>query len=299
MGSFRPYMRNDYPEERTSPLTWLLCALVAAYLMQVVVVKVFNGADFLASFLYLSSFAVRDWHLWTLLSYSFLHDTGNLLHILSALLGLYFIGRELLPALGTKRFFTLYGLGALVGGLVWTALHWRSPQHVLLGSSAALSALFIAFSCQNPNRTITFLFLFIPITLPKTKYLAWALAAIDTFGLVFNEILTGTSVVAHSAHLGGMLLGLVFHKVAVQGIRWQFTLPWSRSTADMEAPAWIGKARKTQVSKAAFQVNLTDREQLKAEVDRILDKINSEGFGSLTPDEKKTLDEAKDLLSKH
>jgi hypothetical protein len=46
-------------------------------------------------------------------------------------------------------------------------------------------------------------------------------------------------------------------------------------------------------------VNLTEREHLKLEVDRILDKINSKGFGSLTPEERKTLDEARDMLSKH
>jgi hypothetical protein len=34
-------------------------------------------------------------------------------------------------------------------------------------------------------------------------------------------------------------------------------------------------------------------------VDRILDKINSHGFGSLSPEEKRLLDEAKDLLSRH
>jgi hypothetical protein len=33
-------------------------------------------------------------------------------------------------------------------------------------------------------------------------------------------------------------------------------------------------------------------------VDRILDKINSGGFGSLSADERRILDEAKDLLSR-
>ena len=41
-----------------------------------------------------------------------------------------------------------------------------------------------------------------------------------------------------------------------------------------------------------------NRRDLKVEVDRILDKINSEGFGALTPDEKRLLDSAKDLLSR-
>ena len=37
---------------------------------------------------------------------------------------------------------------------------------------------------------------------------------------------------------------------------------------------------------------------LREEVDRILDKINSSGFGSLTDEEKDTLNRAKELLGK-
>jgi hypothetical protein len=46
------------------------------------------------------------------------------------------------------------------------------------------------------------------------------------------------------------------------------------------------------------QIDLTRREDLRAEVDRILDKINSDGFGALTADEKRLLDDARDLLSR-
>jgi len=33
-------------------------------------------------------------------------------------------------------------------------------------------------------------------------------------------------------------------------------------------------------------------------VDRILDKINSKGFGALTPEEKRLLDDAREQLSR-
>jgi hypothetical protein len=52
------------------------------------------------------------------------------------------------------------------------------------------------------------------------------------------------------------------------------------------------------VAQPAIRVNVGSRADLKAAVDRILDKINSKGFGALTPEEKRLLDEAKDLLSK-
>ncbi len=39
------------------------------------------------------------------------------------------------------------------------------------------------------------------------------------------------------------------------------------------------------------------RDALRAEVDRILDKINLHGFGSLTPAEKRVLDDARQHLN--
>ena len=45
-------------------------------------------------------------------------------------------------------------------------------------------------------------------------------------------------------------------------------------------------------------MNRKNRDDLQAEVDRILDKINLSGFGSLTEEEKNTLDRAKEILRK-
>jgi hypothetical protein len=50
------------------------------------------------------------------------------------------------------------------------------------------------------------------------------------------------------------------------------------------------------VSKVSYKVNISNPVDLQREVDRILDKINDEGFGSLTNEEKLTLEKAKGLL---
>jgi hypothetical protein len=69
------------------------------------------------------------------------------------------------------------------------------------------------------------------------------------------------------------------------------------SGASIELPRWFRRRKKDGAPR--FQVNLTNRNDLRVEVDRILDKINSEGFGALTQEEKRLLDEARDLLSRH
>ena len=47
-----------------------------------------------------------------------------------------------------------------------------------------------------------------------------------------------------------------------------------------------------------FKINFTNRKELQKEVDRILDKINKEGFGALSEEERSTLDKAKELLNR-
>jgi predicted ATP-grasp superfamily ATP-dependent carboligase len=68
-------------------------------------------------------------------------------------------------------------------------------------------------------------------------------------------------------------------------------------TEAMEVPKWDKKKAAVKARGAGnFTVNVTDKTQVKREVDRILDKINDQGFGALSSEEKKILDKAKDLL---
>ena len=57
--------------------------------------------------------------------------------------------------------------------------------------------------------------------------------------------------------------------------------------------------RRQKTEAPSYHVNRSVRpSDLQKEVDRILDKINSSGFGSLNQEEKSTLDRAKDIIGK-
>ena len=103
-----------------------------------------------------------------------------------------------------------------------------------------------------------------------------------------------TAGVAHSAHLGGMLAGWLYARY-IHHRTGEFSL---RPT--IELPAWMRRRKRAKTrSLPTFTVNVTPPPQdLRAEVDRILDKINSEGFGALTEEERRVLDDARDLLNK-
>jgi hypothetical protein len=135
----------------------------------------------------------------------------------------------------------------------------------------------------------------------KPKHLAGFLVALDAFVLLVYELpgakLPFDMEMASSAHLGGMLTGLLYYRF-VHRAAW-FN-PEDR--ANIELPRWAKRARKSSVALGEAESDAlpppSSREDIRAEVDRILDKINSEGFGALSPEEKRLLDDAKHLLSR-
>jgi membrane associated rhomboid family serine protease len=303
MLSDRPYMRGDYQREKTSGLTWLLSAMIAGFILQVVLGSswIMGAGDRLENLVALTIPAFENGWVWTLLTHSFLHSTGFIFHIVGNCLLLYFLGRELIPMMGSRRFLGLYAVATVMGGLAWTAAHWRFGSGELIGATAAIDALFIVFACFVPNKEMNFLLFFIfPVTI-KPKHVAGFLALLDVFVLLVYELpgakLPFDMEMASSAHLGGMLTGLLYYRF-VHRAAW-FN-PEDR--ADVELPRWIKRARKPLPAGQSVEVNATptpnSRQDIRAEVDRILDKINSHGFAALSPEEKRVLDDAKDLLSR-
>jgi membrane associated rhomboid family serine protease len=305
MLSDRPYMRDDYPRERTSVLTWLISAIVAGFVLQLVLKSPWLAAgNRLEEFFGLSLSGLRHGWVWSLFTHSFLHSTGFIFHVIGNILALYFLGRELLPMLGSRRFLGLYAAATLVGALAWTAVHWRlgmtGMTDQLIGATAAVEALFIVFACFFPNQEMNFLLFFLfPVTI-KPKHIAFFLVGLSVFGLTFYELpataLPFNMAIASSAHLGGMLTGFIYYRFAHEA-RWLIGSP---DRADIELPRWMKRAKKPLPPAPTFHVNVepASRDDIRAEVDRILDKINSHGFGALTPEEKRVLDDAKDLLSR-
>lgn len=286
-------MRDDYRPPKTSVVVWLIAAIVAGFLLQTIFLRWFGVGRTFVDLFALSVDGITSGKVWTLLTYSFLHSPSNLLHVIANLLGLYFLGRELLPVMGSKRFLWFYGAAAASGGLLWLAANWTSGG-VVWGASAAVYGLLTIFACFYPNRQVTFLLFFVvPVTV-KPKYVAYVLLGLDLCGFLFYEIMGAASPFgfAHSAHLGGMLAGWVYYRYIHEG-KWSFG-----RAASFEMPKWARKRETASASAPKYKVNLTDRSDLRAEVDRILDKINSQGFGSLTDEEKRVLDSAKDLLSR-
>jgi membrane associated rhomboid family serine protease len=288
-------MRDDYRRERTSFLTWLLSAIIAGFVIQMVF-SVWLETPGFENLMALSAGAVRRGFAWTLLTYPLLHL--NVLHLLVVVLSIFFIGRELLNHVGERRLAGLALASTAVGGLLWFAVHFNRGGE-LVGATPILWCYFTVFACLFANREISFLLFFVlPIT-TRPKYILWIMLGLDAIGFLFSELPAKGFVVGsdtpHSAHLAAMLVGWLYYRFAHEA-NWLVLRP----RADIELPRWMKRPKKAAAAAPTYQVNVGGpaRSDLRAEVDRILDKINSHGFGALTADEKRLLDEARDLLSR-
>ena len=161
-----------------------------------------------------------------LITYLFLHDNHGIQHILYNMFALWMFGAVLENYWGGKRFLTFYlisGIGAAVAHLL-VLYHETAPivaaaqQYVpedrnlfmaqsgvdqaTVGASGAVFGCLAAFGYLFPNQYIYMYFLF-PI---KVKWFVLGYAAIELFSGVRAS--AGDNV-AHWAHLGGGLVGLL------------------------------------------------------------------------------------------
>jgi membrane associated rhomboid family serine protease len=150
-----------------------------------------------------------------LVTYMFLH--GSVGHLFFNMFAVYMFGRTLETVWGGQRFLIYYmitGIGAgLVQELVVAIQFWdylSSPQAgqqlagmITIGASGAVFGILLAFGMLFPNAEL----MVIPVPVPiKAKYLVIAYGAIELFLGVAN--FSGDTV-AHFAHLGGLLFGLI------------------------------------------------------------------------------------------
>jgi membrane associated rhomboid family serine protease len=234
----------------------------------------------------LSKEGLSDGYVWQLLTFQFLH--GGILHLVFNLLGIYFFGRPVEERLGKAGLLKVYFAAGTVGGLLQTLLGaiWAETfGQTVVGASAGVFGLIAAFAMLEPDGVIL-LFFVLPV---RAKYLVVGAAAIALF-YILVPVPTG---VAHAAHLGGLMAGVVY-------MRWgaiaESFLRSRRPIRPRLRPRELVKVRspKSWLSqKAQAAEELPPEEFISREVDPILEKISAHGIHSLTPKERQILEAAR------
>ncbi|MEW6413502.1 MAG: rhomboid family intramembrane serine protease [Candidatus Zixiibacteriota bacterium] len=199
-------------------------------------------------------------------TYMFLH--GSFGHIFFNMFALWMFGTEIEYNLGTRRFARFYILSGLAGAIL-TLIVKSSQMAPMIGASAAVYGVLVAYWISFPNRYLYIWFLF-PVMVK------WAIPGLLLLGFLF-----GGPNTAHFAHLGGALFGLIYFK---SSWRW---LSFGRKIKDLRYRRQSAKLEK----------NRQKAEEIMKRVDDILDKINEVGIENISKEDRKFLEEASSRLS--
>jgi membrane associated rhomboid family serine protease len=294
----RSYMREERRGYREGPwaLKGILITLVAVFLLQNIVRHWF-GSFFIEEHFALSMVRLSEGWLHTLLTYGLLHSTQNALpwHLVLNGLVLYWFGREIEARLGSDKFLECFLLSILVGGILWFSVHYVSGQGgSVVGASSGVFGMIYLFCRFHWQDGLSLLFLPIRFT---GKQLFAVLFAFQLFFLLFAELPgQAGNATAYSAHIGGVLGAFVYERYLLTKASLLSLLRPSAIPVGTSTPQWRKRPKVAAGKETKFTINMSSRGDLRKEVDRILDKINHEGFGALSAEEKATLDKAKDQL---
>jgi membrane associated rhomboid family serine protease len=198
-------------------------------------------------------------HVWQLATYMFLHKDP--FHLLFNMLFLWMLGSQLERYWGGREFLKYYFITGCGAGLV-NVLVQPGLTNPTIGASGAVFGLIIGFALALPEREILFMF----VVKMKAKYFAVLAIALELIMLWRVP----DAPVARFAHLGGLLVGYIY----IKRERWVY--PVKRRAGSLRAGMADARAARERARGA----------KAKREMDRILDKINSEGMDALTARER-------------
>ncbi len=291
----RPYLRGNSPAGKSSVVLWLVSILLGGFLIQLALGNAGRGTpDAIEASLGLRADDLGSGIAWRFVTFGWVHSSANLLHLAGVIVGLVFTGRTLLPLLSPVRFALLFGTANLIGGLVWLGMRHDTGE-ILVGSTAGVFGLLALVASIDPIREYRVLVFFaFPVTI-RPRQLLTSLLAVDLAAIVIVDLLGRELPFAFAApaHAAGALVGWSYYRFA-----------HDRGSTAREIPAEERLPEAALVPTGPMQAADTRRAparpvsaaELRARVDVVLDKINAHGIASLTPAERRLLDEARNRL---
>ena len=215
---------------------------------------------------------------WGLLTSIFTHEQFG--HLLFNMLFLYFSGRFFEQYFSRKKLWLTYLFGGIAGGLLELLANNLFPalqgtNVVILGASGSIMAIFTALAFYQPNLQVS-LFGVFPI---RIYFLA-------LFFLFKDLINIGTDdQIAHFAHLGGALFGLL----SIQNLHSSKNILTKLDGFFSRFTSIFTREKKVKTTRTRFKTDEefnSEKRQKQVKMDQILDKISKSGYDSLSKAEK-------------
>ena len=211
-----------------------------------------------------------EFMIWQPFTYLFFH--GGIWHVLINMFVLWMFGSELERIWGKGHFLKFYFVTGVGAGLV-TMIFGLNSMTPIVGASGAVYGVLLAYGLTYPNRTV-YLYGIIPI-----KSL-WFVIGIGV--IAFMSSFDNVSQISHLTHLSGMVIGYLMLKRPVRFNELWFTI----------------RKRTLEYKIKHEEKKVSQHQAIEREIDRILDKINREGFDSLTEEEHDRLYKGSQSLSR-
>lgn len=209
---------------------------------------------------------------WSFLTYMFTQFSP--LHLVVNLLWLWWSAGALSERGSQGNIIWTYLVSGLAGGLSYLAVSgWTGrADAVLSGASSAVLGLMCAMAVCEPRRRIHFLFL-------GSLQLRWVVLAVVLLYMVPG----GGGWPVPAAHLAGAVAGAVFFAAGI-------LMPGKTSNE-------INRVRKPGNIRFVRTIEAMKRSESDEEIlDRLLDKVRSSGYGSLSQRERIELDAVSNRL---
>jgi membrane associated rhomboid family serine protease len=202
-------------------------------------------------------------------------------HLIFNMLFLYFSGQLFEQIFDKRRLWQTYVFGGISGGILEIAAHYLFPSfqnsdQVVVGASGSIMAIFTALAFHSPNIRVN-LFGIFPV---KIYLIAIFFLLNDLIGIA-----DPSDNVAHFAHLGGAIFGLI----SIQSMHSSNNILSVLGNFFDRIKKMITSSKSTKSGKAKFKTdeeyNL-EKKRRQEKTDAILDKISKSGYESLTKEEK-------------
>jgi membrane associated rhomboid family serine protease len=257
---------------------WVRRLLLANGIVYLLAISLFTGHWFTDLLQFSPRAAGRE--PWTFVTYMFVHF--GFLHLAFNMLMLFVFGPAVEDRMGRAfiLYYVLCGLGGAAFSFVVAAFTTVDPFG---GASAAVLGVALAFAYYWPD---TEMFVF-PLPFPiKAKWLVAVLATIDFALAAYLAETGGSDGTAHLAHLGGLVAGFAYLATETR------LAGRARQTVSLRKAAPVLVHPTGQASQpAAPERAARSANAVQEEVDRVLDKISANGLASLTPEERRFLDD--------
>lgn len=222
----------------------------------------------------------------------FLH--AGWVHLVFNMIALYSFGEVLESAIGITKYLAIYFASLLAGNLLSMYINRHRSQYVSVGASGAVSGTVFAAIGLFPDMGMSLLF--IPISLP-----GWLFGLLYVLYCMFG-IRARRDNIGHDAHLGGGIAGLILAVAMYPEI---FSVNYFPILVILipsviflllvlTRPGFLLLDKPFGQNETIFTVEdryNSSKRMKELELDRLLDKISTNGINSLTKKEKERLEE--------